>query len=313
VFTLSRLILIAPDIPVETIMPRRANFLRSALRRCTEAYVFTNEADLALRLASTAANYFSFPSIQRFSGHRLGNVNVARPLKKTASDNVPQKLEPKDYGIVNAKTQGEEGYDSPFDHLQIRSSDSRNQRLNEIRGLSGVEKENLGTGVLENVMVSDLFTYFDCTDYVDNRGNLVDYLRNPAEITKEKPRGIVSYALRKSALSLVDYVAVGIAYFLNFPKPINTHGGYFDGILSQKIFCNLAFTGFQQTLRSLSQQDQLKTVSPDQLSIEDEKALLHEFSETCRSQGIQVVLAPVRYEQDVLGKDLRSSKSTLVE
>ena len=321
VFTLSRLILIAPDIPVETIMPRRANFLRSALRRCTEAYIFTNEADLALRLASTAANYFSFPSSQRYSGHRLGNLNVARPLKKSEPNNLSQKLGDKDYGIVNAKPQGEEGYDSPFDHLQIRSSDGRNQRLNEIRELSGIEKENLGTGALSNVPVSDLFTYFDCTDYVDYQGNLVDDEgnlvddRNPAEITKDEPRGIVSYALRQSALSFADYRAVSVAYFLKFPnwmngvvpKPINTHGGYFDGVLSQKLFCNLAFMGFQKTLQLLSTQEQLQNVSLDQLSVEDKRELLHEFSKTCQSKGIQVVLAPIRYEQDVLEKNLRLS------
>jgi len=312
VFTLSRLILIAPDIPVETIMPRRANFLRSALRRCTEAYIFTNEADLALRLASTAANYFSFPSSQRYSGHRLGNLNVPRPLKKSEPDNLPQGLGDKDYGIVNSKSQGEEGYDSPFDYLQIRSSDGKNQRLNEIRELSGIEKEHLGTGILSNVPVSDLFTYFDCTDYVDCQGNLVDDEGNLVDYTKkDERRGIVSYALRRSALSWMNYVVVSVAYFLRFPKPINTHGGYFDGILSQKLLCNLAFMGFQQTLQLLSTEGQLQNVSLAQLSVEDKavrnKALLHEFSKMCQSKGIQVVLAPIRYEQDVLGKNLRPS------
>jgi hypothetical protein len=41
-----------------------------------EVHVFTNEGDLALRLASTAANYFSFPARSRLSGYRLGNLTL---------------------------------------------------------------------------------------------------------------------------------------------------------------------------------------------------------------------------------------------
>ncbi|MGC8710875.1 MAG: alpha/beta hydrolase [Leptodesmis sp.] len=78
VFCLERLILVAPDIPVETVIPRRANFLRASLRRCQEAYIFASEGDLAVRLASTAANYFSFPARTKFSGYRLGNLTVQR-------------------------------------------------------------------------------------------------------------------------------------------------------------------------------------------------------------------------------------------
>jgi len=53
---LDRLVLVAPDIPVDSVIPRRSNVLVSALRREEEVHVFTNQGDLALRLASTAAN-----------------------------------------------------------------------------------------------------------------------------------------------------------------------------------------------------------------------------------------------------------------
>ena len=42
VFSLGRLVLVAPDIPAETIVSGRANFLQSSLRRFEEAYLFSN-------------------------------------------------------------------------------------------------------------------------------------------------------------------------------------------------------------------------------------------------------------------------------
>ncbi|MBD1875143.1 alpha/beta hydrolase [Nodosilinea sp. FACHB-131] len=97
VYCLSRLILVSPDIPAETIISGRANFLQSSLRRFEEAYLFSNEGDMALRLASTAANYFSYPSRTRDGGYRLGNVTVR-------SSGIGSKEEGKeqseDYGIL---------------------------------------------------------------------------------------------------------------------------------------------------------------------------------------------------------------------
>ncbi len=97
VFCLSRLVLVSPDIPAETIISGRANFLQSSLRRFEEAYLFSNEGDMALRLASTAANYFSYPSKTRVGGYRLGNVTVRS--SGTAPEEV-SKEQPEDYGIL---------------------------------------------------------------------------------------------------------------------------------------------------------------------------------------------------------------------
>ena len=73
-FRLKSLILASPDIPIWAITTGRANFLRTCLRRFEEAYLFTNDADMVLRLASTVANYFIFPSNSRIGGYRLGNL-----------------------------------------------------------------------------------------------------------------------------------------------------------------------------------------------------------------------------------------------
>jgi hypothetical protein len=73
-FRLKSLILASPDIPIWAITTGRSNFLRTCLRRFDEAYLFTNDADMVLRLASSVANYFVFPSASRIGGYRLGNL-----------------------------------------------------------------------------------------------------------------------------------------------------------------------------------------------------------------------------------------------
>lgn len=97
VFCLSRLVLVSPDIPAETIISGRANFLQSSLRRFEEAYLFSNEGDMALRLASTAANYFSYPSRTQDGGYRLGNVTVR---SSGIEPKTKGKEQPEDYGIL---------------------------------------------------------------------------------------------------------------------------------------------------------------------------------------------------------------------
>ena len=282
VFRLERLILIAPDIPTESIMPRRSNFLRSSLRRCKEAYVFSNEGDMALRLASTAANYFSFPARKRSSGYRLGNVTVKH--FNSQADHRNYSLQDQNYGIVNRTS---DTLGSPFKYLEVRASDREHHTLEELRG-NKVLKEHL-TEAPKVDIVADLFTYFDCTDYVDFQDNLKDSEQ------PEQPRGVVSFALRKAALNLLDYVRLNTSYFkqsLGFGG-VNVHGGYFNGVWSQQVIYGLAFVGFQRFLATLPE-----AASSDR-STEALEHKLDIFSTVCQQKGIQVVLAPIRYEKDV--------------
>ncbi|HBB30623.1 MAG TPA: hypothetical protein DDZ80_02050 [Cyanobacteria bacterium UBA8803] len=262
-FCLGRLILVAPDIPVETIMPRRANFLRSSLRRCEEAYLFSNEGDLALRLASTAANYFRFPGRTRFSGYRLGNLTVH------SEDNLKGKpsksISDAGYGIINFRD-GKLTEAQPYRYLEIRASERESYTLNEIRPLETTAKET--TDSCESIPVADLFTYFDCTDYVDY---------TDSDPTRSK--GVVSYALRKPALTIWDYINLSIAYFVKQGKEnINVHGGFFDGKFSQQAIYELAFRGFRGFL---------ETLKPGYSTSEQ----LSDLSKECRQKYIQVVLS----------------------
>jgi len=77
-FTLKTLVIASPDIPIWAITTRRSNFLKSCLRRFKEIYLFSNDADMVLRLASTTANYFIFPSKSRVGGYRLGNLTITK-------------------------------------------------------------------------------------------------------------------------------------------------------------------------------------------------------------------------------------------
>jgi len=42
-----------------------------------DTFLFVNDADVVLRLASTVANYFVFPSGTRRGGYRLGNLSIS--------------------------------------------------------------------------------------------------------------------------------------------------------------------------------------------------------------------------------------------
>jgi Alpha/beta hydrolase of unknown function (DUF900) len=214
-FRLERLVLAAPDIPLESIMPGRANYLRSSLRRFSEAHIFSNEGDLALRLASTAANYFSFPANSRFRGYKLGNITAKREKGK-------QPI----YGF--AKPMGSK----PFQSLEIRSSGSERKTLSEFPEFQKSE-------VNESFYIADNFTYFDCTDYKDH---------------PDSPLGSLSKALKKHSLNASDYSVLMYHYFFkkpSDPKHINTHGGYFDGEFSKALIYNLAFLGISSVIKDL--------------------------------------------------------------
>ncbi|MEO8890423.1 MAG: alpha/beta hydrolase, partial [Coleofasciculaceae cyanobacterium] len=145
VFALERLLLVAPDIPITTILSGRANILRSSLRRFREAYLFSNEGDLALRIASTVANYFSFPARTRESGYRLGNVAIK---------------DSEGYGIINLNHVQQQQHQDLLKTLFVDSFNLKKSLANIQEGFHFEE-------VFEREEIASLFTYFDCTDYTD--------------------------------------------------------------------------------------------------------------------------------------------------
>jgi hypothetical protein len=121
--------------------------------------------------------------------------------------------------------------------------------------------------LLEKQKITNKFTYFDCTDYKDDK--------NGKKVTP------VSLSARKQALDFWNYAKLVIAHLI-FHK-IDTHGGYFNGDFSKELIYKLAFFGFDSLLESYSSEAPKNGI--DTLSI---------FSNKCEEKQIQVVLSPER-------------------
>ena len=215
-------------------------------------------------------------------GYRLGNLTA----KHFADEKQQRGIEPQKYGILNYKN-GE--IDNPHHYLEIRASNQEHRSLSELILLfqaSLKDEEIKKRFQLERNSVANVFTYFDCTDYKDVDPD------QPDSTDIEKP--IVSRALRKSVLNIYDYFQLSLDYFVR--RTINTHGGYFQGQLSQQIMYELAFQGFKHLLL-LCLERPLRGRTPeqfDELSAQEQKESLEKLSKVCQSKGIQVILAPVR-------------------
>ncbi|MBW4473325.1 MAG: alpha/beta hydrolase [Stenomitos rutilans HA7619-LM2] len=317
VFALGRLILISPDIPLMTIVSSRTNFLRSSLRRFEEAYLFSNEGDLALRLASTTANYFSFPASTYAQGFRMGNVTVNLDANK---QNATSKST---YGIVNLPELMSGAKPSPllnFIGVQTLSRDTRSlgqegqKKREAMRKRSAkVDEESLAKVNQDPESIADLFTYLDCTEYRD-----ITYY---AKRDNQEVNVLISEGQR-SPLNFVNYVKLLKAYvdFSSDPGKgvgVDVHGGYFYGRLSNLLIHRLAFLGFQGLLDSLIFQPPIElSVNNSELPVElkanlqqatqlpDEqrrKIALQALSWLCERRKIQVAASPERYYVDVLG------------
>lgn len=301
VFTLGRLILASPDISLETILAGRANFLQSSLRRFQEAYLFSNDGDIVLRLASTAANYFSFPSRTRDSGYRLGNVAIKnRPADyfETIQTSKTRLMDcqPTKHGIVNQRLDGSFDLDGAtvFKYLFVTRWGQKIDDLNKARRAMANQES-------VTAPLASLFTYFDCTDYVD----YTNYKGCEGE-----EMSVVSFAKDKLALSMWDYIQLTIAYFIGFESFVtktpwlrrlflyrDVHGGYFNGEFSSKAIYGIAFLGFKGFLQSLNPEASLATV-------EQRSQALGHFANYCSQKQIQVWLSPQRYQTDILGQDV---------
>jgi Alpha/beta hydrolase of unknown function (DUF900) len=231
-FQLSRFVLASPDIPAETLLSNRANYLAASLRRFPEAYLFSNEGDEVLRQISTTVNFFSFPTRSWTHGYRLGNVEILS----------------KDYGLIDVPAA------ELLDSLRVGYYTIR--RL--YHKLKAAHQEQVQDRLPE------VFSYFDCTDYVDvdNEGRL---------------RGLLTFANRTkrndpvARMSATEHVRLLLAAFV-YPKRPNIHGGYFDGSLCRQLIFRLACLGAQDTVACFKG--------------------LNRLSDECRTKQIRMWLSP---------------------
>jgi hypothetical protein len=219
VFKLMRFVLVSPDIPAETLLSSRGNFLASALSRFDEAYLFSNEGDAVLRQISTLANYFVFPTKSRNHGFRLGNVEVLS----------------RNFGLVNV---------SPADFLRaLRVGNLTLEELSAALEDASARRNPYAPASLPARMpLPKVFTYFDCTDYVDQVG------------PDQPVRPLLTFAKwrkrydAKAKLRWYSHLHLLFAY-IAYRKP-NVHGGYFEGVFSQQLIYRLACLGYAGTAKA---------------------------------------------------------------
>ena len=304
VFQLERLILTSPDIPILAIVSSRANFLSSSLRRFAESYLFSNEGDLALRVASATANYFTFPSSTEAMGYRLGNVS----LKTTYND-------PKDYGIVNLNALDEHFFPgspladsiarNPYkvmEHLFLTYNWFRKggyntlAQLSQDRGQSGQSHVALSDQSQQSpqITIADFFTYFDCTDYKDVTFSVKE------QQTSQEAQGLLTRANRRKALNWWDYLWLVVDSLLG---KRDVHGGYFRGKFTQEMIYRIAFLGFTGYLKTLDNNPKLAF---------DPHVGLSKLHIQCQQLGIQSFLSPIRYRVNIQGENITDNKQELL-
>ena len=292
--SLGRLILASPDIPVLSIVSSRANGLMSSLRRFREAYLFSNEGDLALRVASTAANYISFPSRGQSHGHRLGSIALTNDVYSKGVINLPllRQHYPIEANLCDAAAK------DPLDILNclfITHSSGKGKGYVSLGDLFRDENRQSTYATL-----ADLFTFFDCTDYKDFRLTLG---QNGWRDSSKTTTGLLTRAKQKSNLKLWDYAELVYDSLLGRR---DVHGGYFHGEYSRQLIYRIGFLGFEGALEAISQESIVAEAG-------DQQAALDVFDRCCADKGIQVYLSPLRYRVDVQGADFPQAKKEMLQ
>jgi esterase/lipase superfamily enzyme len=213
VFVLKRFVLASPDIPAEALLSSRSNFLASSLARFREAYLFSSEGDEVLRQISTLANYFVFPTRSNDYGFRLGNTEILS----------------EGYGIIDPRPKGF------VETLRVGNRTLR--ELDDALGNARVSRHSQQKKT--RARLPEAFTYFDCTDYVDEDNDGVTRpLLTFAACNKRK------YA--DATLPFRSHLRLLLAYSWRH-KP-DVHSGYFEGKLSQQLIYRLACIGYADTM-----------------------------------------------------------------
>jgi len=227
VFKLMRFVLVSPDIPAEALLSNRGNFLASALSRFEEAYLFSNEGDEVLRQISTLANYFVFPTKSRNHGFRLGNVEILSS----------------GFGLIDPADAG--GF---LKTLRIGNL-TLQQLYDTLQEAEAHRQPKHQRPAAAPISLPEVFTYFDCTDYVDedetgNKRPLLTFAKWQKRYDKS------------ARLPFYSHLRLLLAYLLPAHRP-NVHGGYFEGVLSQRLIYRLACLGFGDTVKAFGSEPEL--------------------------------------------------------
>jgi hypothetical protein len=226
-FVLRRFLLASPDIPAETLVTSRANFLATSLTRFDEAFLFSNEGDEVLRQISTLANYFVYPTTSRHHGFRLGNVEILS----------------REFGLIPAKNEADILDRVRIGNLTMKQLYDRLHHATQKRqsNYTSLPSRQPQPPQPQQPSLPSKFTYFDCTDYFDKDYNGEERpLLTFAKCQKRRDE--------KARLGRCSHVWLLIAYVARL-RP-NVHGGYFEGVLSQQLIYRLACLGYEGTIEA---------------------------------------------------------------
>ncbi|MGK7878758.1 MAG: alpha/beta hydrolase [Crocosphaera sp.] len=216
-FLLGRLVLVAPDISIQAIFPGKSNVLGTAIDKCEEAYLFSNQGDMILRVFSMISNYFRFPAKSTERGFRLGNIIV-----------YDEKQRNQCYQTLNL--------DGKMDKTKFLSN------LHIVcRGERKSLFELLGSPKFKptDSLITTQVSYFDCTDSRDHIRNNNDNNNNWSE-----PKPILSRAKNHQIIRVMQCLELLRQWlFNNHDSKIDIHGGYFNGKFCQTLIYGLACLG----------------------------------------------------------------------
>ena len=162
----------------------------------------------------------------------------------------------------------------------------RSVRLSEL--FRTQEKQRHG-----RITVADFFTFFDCTDYVDQEFSV-------RGTPKPHKTGLLTRAKGKKSLGPWDYFQLTYDYITGAR---DVHGGYFRGEFTQALLYRIAFLGFT---------GYLKTLDNDPDNAYDPHVALSKFHMACRDRGIQGFLSPIRYRVDIQRQSLSDTIKELL-
>ena len=224
-FFLGHLVLVSPDIPVESILPRRSNWLEQCLREFRELHLFSNDGDIVLKMISTVANYIMTPVRFWANGYRLGNMAIVRPEAGLAPFGVVNTGAPEPRGFLDKLRLGWFTLWQRLDPIPSRGAwydwFARRARLDP----ATTPRHTFPEG---SVPLPMRISYFDCTDSIDG----------PKRLTRGK---------QKKELSLFDNWQL----FFESAIPggsLDVHSGYFYGPVTVDLIAKLATLGLRQYL-----------------------------------------------------------------
>lgn len=215
IFQLGRLVLASPDIPIWALSSGRSNPLLAAMRRFKEVFIFTNDSDMVLRLASTLANFFVFPSGTQQGGFRLGNV--VDLLERSSSQ--PQPWGGVDLGF------GQIGLYAPRSGLRGERRQALLAKPFFARLASGAQLRLINcTDYIDGV---DIFNLMKTKPSQERQKQLVQFLG--AKIDKDTFATSATPRLAAAGQpgSFWRYASTFVQHFV--AKRLDSHGGYFQG------------------------------------------------------------------------------------